>query len=149
MPLKVVNATDAQMVAVLTLAKGFEQESAHILVDVDYCIKTYRSFLLSGIGGMLVLLQDDIPIGGLGYIIAPDLHMNRQMAIETFWFVLPSQRGGGLLLLAEFEKIAEKSGCSNIAMIHLSDSHPEALEKLYLRRGYKLVEKHYVKEIHP
>jgi GNAT superfamily N-acetyltransferase len=69
------------------------------------------------------------------------------MAVETFWFVHPDHRGQGLSLLVEFEKWGKREGCQTLAMIHMVDSFPDKLETLYRRRGYKLIEKHYLKEI--
>jgi len=149
MPLDVVKASIEQMIVAVTLAKGFEQETAHVKVDVPYCIKTYTSFIEAGIGGVLALLHDGKVIGGLGYVVADDLHCPRSLAIETFWFVPPENRGGGMLLLQAFEDVARDLHCDGVAMIHLTDSHPDALEKVYARRGYNLVEKHYVKELLP
>jgi hypothetical protein len=50
-------------------------------------------------------------------------------------------------LLEFFEDWAKNNGCDAIAMIYLSDSMPDSLEQLYIRRGFKLVEKHFVKEV--
>ncbi len=69
------------------------------------------------------------------------------IAVETFWFVAPEHRGIGIRLFNAFEKWAKDNQCSKTAMIHLTDSMPERLEQLYLKRGYRLIEKHYVKDL--
>ena len=144
----VVKATDSQMEAITRIAFGFEKETAYVKVDFDHAVASYRDFVASGIGGMLALLDDtDTVIGGLGYVIAPDLHYPRTLAVETFWYVDPSSRGGGILLLNAFEALAVELNCDCVAMVHMVDSSPEQLEKLYARRGYEIVEKHYVKEL--
>jgi len=98
-------------------------------------------------GGILSLEEGGVLQGGLGYLISIDLHFPRKIAIETFWFVLPQYRGPGLKLLDAFEELAKKEGCQQVALVHLSDSFPERLKALYLRRGYNFVESHYVKEM--
>jgi GNAT superfamily N-acetyltransferase len=60
---------------------------------------------------------------------------------------LPEYRGGGKELMFAFEKKAKELGCQRTAMIHMVDSMPDILENFYLKNGYKLIEKHYVKEI--
>jgi N-acetylglutamate synthase-like GNAT family acetyltransferase len=95
----------------------------------------------------MVLEKDGKLIGSLGFIKAPDLHNGTLMLIETFWFTDPLERGYGLLLLDAYEKYAQETGIKKVAIIHMMDSYPERLEQLYLRRGYILMEKHYVKEI--
>lgn len=49
------------------------------------------------------------------------------------------------MLVDAYEAYAERLGCQKKAMVHMVDSYPDILEKLYLKRGYRLVEKHYVK----
>ena len=135
---------------VAEMAKGFESETAHVKVDVDHCTKTYTRLLQKGIGGILVLRDGHGAIrGGLGYIVAEDLHAPIKMAIETFWFVPPTCRGEGVTIVVAFEEMARINGCGKAAMIHMEDSHPEELELLYRRRKYKLIERHFVKEIEP
>lgn len=69
----------------------------------------------------------------------PDL-----VASEIAWWVDPEKRGSGLglHLLQAFEYWAkEKAGCKMLSMVTLS----EGLEKLYLKQGYKLYERAYMK----
>ena len=137
--------------AVTEYMKQFESCTKHVKVDVEHGVKTYERIIRSGMGAMLVLFDDaGIEIrGGLGCIKAPDLAYPRMIAVETFWFVAPGHRGKGLSLFHAFEEWAIKNGCDACAMIHLADSYPEALERLYVRNGYELVEKHFVKELRP
>lgn len=99
---------------------------------------------------MLVLRDDAGAIrGGLGYIVSEDLHSPTKIAVETFWFVPPECRGEGVKLVVAFEEMARLNGCAKAAMIHMEDSYPKELELLYRRRKYKLIERHYVREILP
>jgi len=125
--------------------KAFEQASKFVTVDIDYAAKTYETMIDDGTATVMVLEKEGDLIGSLGFIKAPDLHSGEQMLVETFWFTDPEKRGFGLLLLDAFEKHAQDNGIKKIAMIHMMDSYPERLEALYLKRGYKLIEKHYVR----
>ena len=142
-------ATLDEIPVIIAMAKQFETFSSHVNVDVEHCIRVYSNFMKSGIGRVFLLKQNDAIVGGLGAIKAPDLHTGCLMAIECFWFVSPGHRGGGLKLLESFEAWAREEGCVKAAMIHLEDSQPGPLEKIYARRGYLLAERHYIKEIQP
>lgn len=142
-------ATLEEVPVITRLCKNFEQASKLVTVDIDHSVKAYTQFITSGIGAMLLLKRDGDIIGGLGCLKYPDLHSGVLIAVETFWFVLPEHRGRGLMLLDAFEAWGASQGCKKLAMIHLTDSYPAALERLYRMRGYQLVEKHYIKEVQP
>lgn len=139
--------TYEEILAAATVMKGFEQASSHVKVDPTHSANTYFNLVSAGIAVFFVMEKDGEMIGGLGALKAPDLHYNRIMAVETFWFVSPQHRGQGLQLFDAFEQWGAENGCNALAMIHMADSYPAALEKFYARKGYKLAEKHYIKEI--
>lgn len=122
----------------------FEEATSFVKVDPVYAGKKYKKFIESGIGKMFILEEGGEMIGGLGCLVGEDLHFPRVLAVETYWFVAKEHRGKGLALLDHFETWAEENGYIP-AMVHLSDSYPETLKELYLKRGYKLVEQHYIK----
>lgn len=139
-------ASPADIHAVAVMAKNFEDHTAHVKVDPDYTAKVYLNMIAKGIGVVFALLNKEGEIvGGIGGLKGPDLHFPRTVAVETFWFILPEYRGEGLKLLRRFEEWAVENKCDAVAMIHLVDSQPEILERIYERRGYELIEKHYVK----
>lgn len=146
--MEVVKANNkSEIVAVVTVAANFSDESKYVVVDIDITSNSYWSFIESGIGCIFLLKDQDKIVGGLGAIKYPDLHSGVLTAVETFWYVLPEYRGEGLKLLDAYEQWASDNNCGKMAMIHMVDSMPKALEKLYTRRGYQLIEKHYVKEV--
>lgn len=124
--------------------KRFEQESSFVKVKPEYAAESHWKLVESGIGRIFMLESDCQLIGGLGAIKFPDLNNGEMTAVECFWLVDPDHRGSGLKLLDAYEKWYEED-CSKGALIHLIDSFPDALEKVYFRRGYQLVEKHYVR----
>ncbi len=127
----------------------FEQATRHVTVNVEHTTAEYTRLIAAGIAVFLILEDQGEMIGGLGALKYPDIHNGKMTACETFWFVDPAHRGKGLELLAAFEEWGRQQGCQQLAMIHLEDSYPAILERLYRINGYHLVEKHYIKEIHP
>ena len=137
----------SEMRKVTEFMTAFEKASSFITVDVDYASKTYEKLIRQGIAIVFVLEKGDELIGGLGCVKTAELHSGKSLLVETFWFVSPEHRGHGSLLITEFEKYAKTHNIDKVAMIHLMDSYPDKLEKLYLSRGYVLAEQHYIKEI--
>jgi GNAT superfamily N-acetyltransferase len=138
-----------EMLEASTILASFQKHTDFVTVIPEVAAKSYTDFVNRGIGGMLLAISENKVIGGLGYLIANDIHCGKKYAVESFWFMLPEYRGGGIRLLARFEEIARERDCEECAMIHLSDSFPERLEHLYIRRGYRMVEKHYIKRLKP
>ncbi|MFZ2950891.1 MAG: GNAT family N-acetyltransferase [Desulfuromonadaceae bacterium] len=141
----IIQITPEQMHPVSLMAADFANHTGHVIVDPDHATKTYQRMIRSGAAVVFALMVGDKVVGGLGGIKGPDLHHPRIVAVETFWFVLPEFRGKGLRLFAAFENWAVEKKCDAVAMVHLTDSQPEILEKLYRRKGYELIEKHYLK----
>ena len=124
-----------QFAATVPAMANFNREIAHL---------SWTSFIESDIA--LVLMIDDYS-GMLAAIISPDPYTGELVATEMAWFVSPDNRGGGIRLLAEFEKRAKQVGCKRIIMAHLITEQTKQLEKLYERRGYVPLETHYIKDI--
>jgi GNAT superfamily N-acetyltransferase len=129
------------------MAKRFEECTSHVTVEIEYAIKKYESLFDLGIGHVFGMRIDGKVVGGLGCVQTDSFHSPAKMLIETFWFVLPEYRGRGKELLEAFESLSRELKCDQVVMVHLSDSMPEILERLYTKMGYKLVEKCYVKEV--
>lgn len=131
---------------VIVLIKQFEQASKFAQVDVNYTTEVYKRGIKNGLMTVLVMEEDENLIGSMAFLVAPALTEDILMGVELFWFMHPDHRKHGLKLFDKFEWLAIEQGCKKLAMIHMTDSYPEKLEKLYKRRGYELVEKHYIKE---
>jgi GNAT superfamily N-acetyltransferase len=140
-------ALSSECQAIAAFMKRFEEDSKLIRVDVDYTARMHAERIDRGTG-VIFLLCDDATgemQGGLGGIFGPSMISDEKVAVETFWYVAPEHRGRGLKLMIAFEEWAKRQGCQKVAMVHLTDSHPEELGQLYVRRGYKLVESHFVR----
>lgn len=125
----------------------FQKASEFVKVNVPHTVEAYWNLITQKIAVFMMLEHEEEMIGGLGAIKYPDMHDGKLTAVETFWFISPDHRGAGMKLFNAFEQWGKDQGCKKLAMIHLSDSYPEILEKIYMRKGYKLAEKHYIKEI--
>jgi GNAT superfamily N-acetyltransferase len=127
--------------------KAFEGATSFVKVDSDYTFNRYKALMEAGICRIFIAEEKEILQGAIGFLLVDDLHDGTKTAIEMFWFAHPDFRGVGKMLFNTFEVEAIKAGCKKLAMIHLADSYPESLEQFYIKNGYKLLEKHYVKEV--
>lgn len=141
-------ATESEIREIIILAQQYDGGfSRHVTVDVPYATGRYLALVASGIMSIFALKHDDIIVGGLAGLIFPDMNSGLKTAVECFWFVNPGDRGKGMLLLNAFEGWAKQNQCKKAAIIHLEDSFADSLKRIYNRRGYTLVEAHYMKEI--
>lgn len=108
---------------------------------------TWTQLITGGMGAVFVIDGEDGPIGALGGVAYPDVNSGRLIATEFFWFVDPEKRGKGISLYKAFEDWARAKRCAEIRMVHLADSMPEQLERLYERLGFEMAEIHYRKEL--
>lgn len=136
---------EARIINLANFTKGFDKETEFVTTDESYARDKYIAMMENGVAHILVIDEEGVIKGAIGFIIAPDLHEDIKVAVETFWFVLPEFRGGGKQLMFAFEAKAKELGCKKTAMIHLADLFPDSLEQFYIKNGYKLAEKHYVK----
>jgi len=98
--------------------------------------------------GVIFIVEDGGEIrGAIGGVVYPDTYSPRQIASEFFWWISPGHRGEGLKLYREFESWAKGKQCQEIRMVHLLDSMPEKLERVYRHLGFHPVEVCYSKEI--
>lgn len=127
-------------------ANGFGSKYVH--VNPAHVVKEYTRLADAGMVNVFVLEDNDGNLqGGIGFINCFDFHNGEKIGIETFWYVAPQYRGEGMKLIKTFENKAKELGCVKAAMIHMVDSMPDVLRRVYGRRGYKLIECHYVKDL--
>lgn len=110
-------------------------------------IPTWKELIRSKKGKIFALESDRKIIGALGFLISPALEDGVLCATEAFWYVDEQHRGAGLKLLNKYESYAKSMGCKRIAMVHLENSMPGKLKKLYTRKKYKHIESFYLKEL--
>jgi GNAT superfamily N-acetyltransferase len=110
-------------------------------------VDTWHSLILTQVGKIFALKQNDKIVGAIGFVIHPSLEDGVKVCTEAFWYVDEKYRGKGLSLLLHLQKYAKAQGAERMMMIHLSNSMPEKLKKLYERLGYKEIETIYMKEL--
>ncbi len=108
---------------------------------------TWQQLLSTGAGGLFVLEEDGKMLGAIGAIAYPCPNNGETIAAEMFWYVRREHRGRGLRLFDAFEAWAKAKGARRLAMVHLLELTPAALERFYRSRGYRAVEVHYIKEV--
>jgi len=118
-----------------------------VFFDIGQWADRWFNLISSGAGKIFGLWDKNKIVGGIGLILFPALEDGVMTTTEAFWFVDEKSRGGGLKLFITAEKWAKESGSKRMNMIHLTNSMPERLKNLYEKKGYKMIETTYQKEI--
>jgi hypothetical protein len=116
--------------------------------DIERFVTFWKNQIENGQGVIFAALDDGEIIGAIGGMAYPEPYIDEISVQEFFWFVRPGNRGlAGLRLYDAFEGWAIEKGASHIRMVHLMDSMPEKLERVYGRLGFVPVEKLYSKDL--
>ncbi len=115
----------------------------------QHFVDNWITFLASYPAVIFGLFKDDVLIGGLGGMIAPDLYDGRLYAQEFFWFIGKEHRvgSGALRLLRTFERWAIDRQATEIRMVHVVGTQADDLEAFYRSLGYAKVEVCYRKPL--
>ena len=108
-----------------------------------------RTFLqLMHSGCLLVVDGDEGLIGATGALLHPhyfnSAHITGQ---ELFWWIDPDHRGSGALLFNALEDWVRSKGANSFSMIALEALEPDKVGLIYRRRGYRPVERSYLREM--
>jgi N-acetylglutamate synthase-like GNAT family acetyltransferase len=132
--------------SVFRLGDQFSKESKFVDYDKEIFKKNWTVFIEQDIGVIFISEMDNKTVGMIGGIKFSCVNTGKMIASELFWFVDPEYRGfEGIKLLKEFENWA-KYDCDKITMVYLQDLMPDKVKGLYKKRGYELLETHYIKE---
>jgi GNAT superfamily N-acetyltransferase len=94
----------------------------------------------------IVLEADGCAQGVLMAIAAEHPFGPVRLARETVWWIEPDYRGSGALrMLGHYEQWAAAEGCAFVSMAGLGE-FPD-VGRLYLRRGYRPAETHFLRAI--
>ena len=123
--------------------------ASRFLKDFDMArfVALWTDLLQRDVGVIYSQRVDGRLVGTIGGILYPETYSGKPVATEFFWFVLPEFRGAGLQLYHAFEDWARMRGAMEIRMIHLMDSMPQKLERVYTHLGFVPAEVHYVKPL--
>lgn len=111
-------------------------------------IKSWTTFLSSGIGFIVKRTGEEGIAEAIGVLIYPDPHDGQPAASTMFWYV--TQEGeslaGGLL----YQKVIEKcktQGVVRMTIAALFNNRMHRVENFLIHAGFKPIEVHYVKEL--
>ncbi len=95
--------------------------------------------------GMFV---DDVLAGVLIGTVSPQMMTDNLVAQEIMWYVTPEHRNSlsSVRLLLAFEDWSKKRGANGIIMASFAATGDEKLGKFYERRGYQMIETHFLKQ---
>lgn len=142
-------ATEADIDSVLPLVKSFYDEGIGKMgfgFDADSAIATMKA-LCGESGRTLVMLDGGQIVGVLSGAIVPFMLDYSQKTFQEFiWYVLPGHRGHGLELLIGMEEVCKREGVKKMMMMNFIEMSC-SLPAIYLRRKYRAIEQHWLKEL--
>lgn len=137
------------------LAMGYEFHAACTLSEhVPWHEKSFSETvrkLIDGStpGALLVAKINDALMGMAAFVLSPMyFNINVKVAQEVFWWAAPQHRFGiGSQILGELERRARDMGAALIILTSIVGMWDEALNRIYVKQGYRLLENTYVKDI--
>lgn len=149
MDVQIIKATIQDLPKVETCAREFYSSSQFLKgFDLERFCKLWTGLIESDCGVIFSLQSNAQWIGAIGGLTFQEIYSGQMTALEMFWFVRPGHRGQGIKLYRELEAWAREKQCSEMRMVHLLDSMPEKLERVYRHFDFKPAEIHYTKELH-
>lgn len=138
-------ATEEDKQEILEMAMKFMAVSGYQdYADEDVIATLINNFLTGKQNEMIILLQPGV--GFLAGMSSPFVFGQHLIASEVAWWIEPDRRkeGTGAELVEAFEYWAKNvAGCTMITLTSLDDS----VGKFYEKKGYKLYERAYMKEL--
>jgi len=137
----------------LTLAKEFHAASPmHGVLDLD--TDGYSAFYAKAIKddsiGVWLAEKDGVIVGIAGALAYPMYFSPTNLVVqELWWWLTPAARGSGAGK-AMFDAITTWAGQKNakaLFMIALEDDNAKRMENVYLRAGFKPMERTFIKEV--
>jgi GNAT superfamily N-acetyltransferase len=146
-------ATEADLPRYVVLAKSFHMASpVHGVIGFDAA--GYSQFYLSSlqnenVGIWLAEIDDEI-VGICGALVYP-MYFNPSALVvqELWWWLTPASRGSGAggKMFKQIEQWSKEKDASALFMIALEDSRAKKMENLYIRAGFKPMERTFIKEV--
>jgi len=108
-------------------------------------IGSWQNLIAQGMAIVIGLMRDQTLMGAIGGVLAHDLNDGALVSVEQFWFVTPEARGRGLRLLDAFETASRLRGAQRIMVGHIHAGRDDLWHRVLARKGYVLLESHYIK----
>jgi GNAT superfamily N-acetyltransferase len=146
-------ATEFDLPRYIVLAESFHMASPmHGVIGFDAA--GYSQFYLSSlqndsVGIWLAEIDNEI-VGICGALVYP-MYFNPSALVvqELWWWLTPKSRGSGAggKMFKQIEEWAKERNASALFMIALEDSRAKKMENLYVRAGFKPMERTFIKEV--
>jgi N-acetylglutamate synthase-like GNAT family acetyltransferase len=146
-------ATETDLLEYIKLAQAFHTASP-MHGSIGFDVPGYSQFYLSSlqndtIGIWLAEIENKI-VGICGALVYP-LYFNPSALVvqELWWWLTPDSRGSGAggQMFKQIEQWAKDKNASALFMIALEDSRAKKMESLYVRAGFKPMERTFIKEV--
>ena len=114
-----------------------------IPVDVEHLTKLANIYK----DNTLIIESGDKLVGIISGAVVDMPAGGKKVYQELVWYVLASHRRYGIKLLNTLEEKCKKEGIDSIIMSLMQNSKSNKLENFYNKRGFRLVEKQYIKQV--
>jgi GNAT superfamily N-acetyltransferase len=146
-------AVEADLFEYAVLAESFHMASPLHNV-ISFNVAGYSQFFLSSlqndsIGIWLAEIQGKI-VGICGAIAYPLYFNPSALAVqELWWWLTPASRGSGAgkQMFNQIEQWSKEKDAAALFMIALEDDKAKKMENLYVRAGFKPMERTFIKEV--
>ena len=122
--------------------------------SIEFDAEGYAQFFLSSLQNDSVgiwLAEIDGEIVGICGAVAYPLYFNPAALVvqELWWWLTPSSRGSGAggQMFKQIEEWAKEKNAAALFMIALEDKRAKKMENLYIRAGFKPMERTFIKEV--
>lgn len=146
-------ATETDLPQYIKLAQSFHAASP-MHGSIEFDVPGYSQFYLSSlqndsVGIWLAEIDDEI-VGICGAVAYP-LYFNPSALVvqELWWWLTPASRGSGAggQMFRQIEHWAKEKNAAALFMIALEDNRAKKMENLYIRAGFKPMERTFIKEV--
>ena len=146
-------ATKDDLAAYTVMAATFHAASPmHGAIEFDP--EGYAQFFMSSLDndsvGLWLAEIDDKIVGICGAVAYP-LYFNPSALVvqELWWWLTPESRGSGAgnEMFKQIENWSKQKNASALFMIALEDKRAKKMENLYIRAGFKPMERTFIKEV--
>jgi GNAT superfamily N-acetyltransferase len=146
-------ATETDLPKYIVLAESFHMASPMHGV-IGFNAAGYSQFYLSSlqndsVGIWLAEIDDEI-VGICGALVYP-MYFNPSALVvqELWWWLTPASRGSGAggKMFKQIEQWSKEKDASALFMIALEDSRAKKMENLYIRAGFKPMERTFIKKV--
>jgi len=146
-------ALESDLPQYIKLAQTFHAASPmHGSIDFDDL--GYSQFYLSSLENDSVglwLAEIENKIVGICGAVAYPLYFNPSALVvqELWWWLTPASRGSGAggQMFKQIEQWAKDKEASALFMVALEDNRAKKMENLYVRAGFKPMERTFIKEV--